>query len=245
MNTWIHVYDALAELRARAEKRERRRLGMPATEVARLLLAARRRPKYGDRPGEASADAERRNRASARRSPGEGSQWSALLRRHCPLSRAIRSRTASCFCSCRGILAIASCSSDNGQRKSRGPSCTGLGIQGCSMSSSKVRELIPNAAADWCLSRRSVGTADDRLLLCSVGRVIGKSAITLLMKATVMTLSTLSPACKRAGPVWRRSDLSAPNGADPNAMRCAGKRMWWRDHPGTQTSAPSGCDVQS
>jgi hypothetical protein len=71
MNTWIHVYDALAELRARAEERQRRRLGMPATEGAPVLLAARQLPEHRDGPCQASVGAERRNRASARRrSPG-------------------------------------------------------------------------------------------------------------------------------------------------------------------------------
>lgn len=59
MTTWIHVYDALAGLRIRAEERERRRLGLPATQGV-CLLATRQAPEHRDQPCHASVDAERR-----------------------------------------------------------------------------------------------------------------------------------------------------------------------------------------
>jgi hypothetical protein len=52
MNTWISVYDALTELRARAEEHERRRLGMPARPArpGPMLITARQFPRQRDGP---------------------------------------------------------------------------------------------------------------------------------------------------------------------------------------------------
>ena len=69
MNTWISVYDALTELRTRAQEHERCRLRAYATMVVAAPLPATQLSKPRDRRRHPPVDAQRSDGPATRRGP--------------------------------------------------------------------------------------------------------------------------------------------------------------------------------
>lgn len=70
MSTWISVYDALAELRRRAEQHERHQRPHSVAKAVAGVSAAGQLPQGRHGPRQAGVDVHRSNRSPAGRGPG-------------------------------------------------------------------------------------------------------------------------------------------------------------------------------